>query len=346
MDLHLQLMIVLDKYMYKDKNKNMTITVKIKPVEFPVFGIATNLNITNVITNSGNSNVVLVYYTLTGPLPIEKIKPMEYDINQLYISKLEIPIEKYNLNKLDEFFILNYVASKLGVEITEDLPRVYDEVLPHVEIENSFDTYFDMVYLINLDSRADRLESTLALFDRLKITKYKRIVPVDASTLQPIELLTAENISCKLSHESCVEDAIANNYNRIMIFEDDICLNQLNPTIETNLGYHLNECFEYLKNNEWDIFYFDNILKTTKDSNKVLIKIERYDDTFGPFVRKILGKWYAHSYALNKTSFEKLLAKQKGNNYRNDNNLRNVKLNKYCYIKGIFDQKLGETSNN
>jgi len=212
-------------------------------------------------------------------------------------------------------------------------------------MEKYFDNYFDMVYFINIPKRVDRYNNVMNMFEILNITKYKKIDAVEViETSGQTNKISVSSQSCTLSHMSCIQDAIDNNYNQICIFEDDFCFNQDDPKIQENLTEHLNYCFNFLKNNDWDIFYFDNIISFTK-INQMIVKINRFNNI--PFIGQIKRKRHTHSYALSKPMFQRLLDLQKSNNERNDINLGNIVSDKkYVYFKGIFDQLLNEKSDN
>jgi len=208
-------------------------------------------------------------------------------------------------------------------------------------MHNYFD-YFDMIYFINLPNRIDRYYNVMNMFNILNITRYKKIIPIiyEKSYCN----LPISGKSCKSSHISCVEDAIENKYDKICIFEDDICFNQDNLDIELNLDYHLNTCFDFLKSNDWSIFYFDNIIGANKQNNMM---IDLYRDNKGNGIKKIIGKMFAHSYALSKSIFFDYIKLSENNSFSTDVCLYKLKSNKkYMYSNGIFDQLLNNISDN
>ena len=206
-------------------------------------------------------------------------------------------------------------------------------------MNNQFD-YFDMIYFINLPNRVDRYDNIMSMFKILNITKYKKIIPI-VNEISYYDLPISSE-SCKSSHISCIEDAIENKYDKICIFEDDICFNQTNLSIKINLEYHLNICFDFLKNNEWEIFYFDNIIGANKQNN-VMIDLYRDDKVKG--INKIIGKMFAHSYALSKSIYIDYIKLAKNDCLRNDFCLYKIKSDKkFMYSDGIFDQLLNNKS--
>jgi glycosyl transferase family 25 len=90
---------------------------------------------------------------------------------------------------------------------------------------------------INLEHRKDRNESTLKELSKINIHNPERFNAVKT-----------ENgaIGCSLSHIKCLEIAIKNNYQYIMICEDDIEI--LDPKVFTeNVNKFLNS------NIDWDV---------------------------------------------------------------------------------------------
>lgn len=202
----------------------------------------------------------------------------------------------------------------------------------------------DKVYLINLDSRPDKLESSKKIFEKLGITSYKRIIP-NFNTFDTNSYLNKERQSVKDSHVRCVQDAIKNNYTNILIFEDDFVFNQEDKEVEENIEQHIELCMSFIKKNSFDILYLDNMKTIHKDKDNVLIKIERrrHEEDFV----LIKGKAYVHSYILNKRIFQAFVDGQtKYKSTGNDGVISHLKGTKYMYSKGIFDQKLGIKADN
>ena len=221
-------------------------------------------------------------------------------------------------------------------------------VLPHKSHKSheslSFDDYFDMVYYINLDRRPDRNENILKIFNELNINNYRRIEAIDGSAIEK-EIKSLKYIvnnwldkfklhktlmvrawACKQSHMMCLNDALNNGYNCICIFEDDIKTRQ-------NAHIDLNICFDWMSNNNWDLFYFDNV-NCHRDVGKQ--------------VREIKGKVNAHSYCLNKALIIKKLYNEhcRQINTRNDHVLKNIRLKKFCYGDSVFLQNKRYTTDN
>ena len=141
----------------------------------------------------------------------------------------------------------------------------------------------DKIYLINLKKNTERFIKIDTLFKSLggifkNYTKFEAINGNDLSEKEIKNLLSLKSqyiynnftlfmdiktkgaIGCYLSHIKIWDDARKNNYNNIMIFEDDIY---------TKLS--LNEIMEYINNipNDYDIAYMDYLCINWNDNNSV-----------------------------------------------------------------------------
>lgn len=82
-------------------------------------------------------------------------------------------------------------------------------------IRTAFD-YFDEIYLINLDSRKDRLEKAMASFSKLgiehRVIRFPGIVPESGTGA----------LGCLMSHVAIIEQAKTKGLKNVLIFEDDV----------------------------------------------------------------------------------------------------------------------------
>lgn len=165
-----------------------------------------------------------------------------------------------------------------------------------MNFNNFINTYFDKVYLINLDSRPDRLETVHTLLSKYNI-KYTRISGVylkdkytDSAGYNNTSSLG--HLGCILSHLKCLQDSLDNNLNRVLVLEDDI----------TFIEDHINQInFETLYNGiqdiNWDLFY----LGATFDSKLCNLK-KHIDEPTGEV-------WATQSIAYNKNIIKKIINK-------------------------------------
>jgi len=94
-------------------------------------------------------------------------------------------------------------------------------------------TIFQMVYYINMDKDTDRNDHMLAFLKQHNIFNYRRVQgqSVDYKQVDPIlyrnfnereEKYVNGQLGCRQGHLMAIQDAKDNNYNRILILEDDI----------------------------------------------------------------------------------------------------------------------------
>jgi GR25 family glycosyltransferase involved in LPS biosynthesis len=170
----------------------------------------------------------------------------------------------------------------------------------------------DKIYVINLKRRNDRLLKIDKLLKNLGgiFANYETIEAVDGNTLsvQDNDYLTLKSkylynnpslfmdistkgaLGCYLSHLKIWEDAIKNDYNNIIIFEDDV---------KTNLT--LNEIMEYINNvpKDYDIAYLDYYGSYTDN-----IKVNNYWNK-----NKLDMITSTSGYILSKKGIQQLLTK-------------------------------------
>ena len=157
--------------------------------------------------------------------------------------------------------------------------------------KNPFD-YFDKIFCINLDSRPDRWEQVQREFDKVgirnKVERMPAVTKEEAIKKSSYKLKgdIPGQYGCCLSHHKCLEDAVKNNLDSYLVFEDDMILgNSFDSNF--NLGnFNLN----------WQIFLFGYVEWNTKSKvniNDQICKIDRFGCT--------------HSVGIKKSAFEILL---------------------------------------
>jgi GR25 family glycosyltransferase involved in LPS biosynthesis len=115
--------------------------------------------------------------------------------------------------------------------------------------------YFDNIYLLNLKRRKDRLDKSIKKLNELDI-KFDIFNGTDGSVIKNIwEKFNNSNFSnpnylgCAISHLSIYQHAVQNDYQKILIIEDDNLINK-----------NINTIFENIIIPEWnDIFYLGYI---------------------------------------------------------------------------------------
>lgn len=119
--------------------------------------------------------------------------------------------------------------------------------------------YFDKIFYINLDKDIDRNENIISQFQKYNIQNYERITATLITDYPPKYLWRNFNqdklndkyiigsIGCRNSHWRIMELCLERGYNKVMILEDDIVINENpNKILENNI--------EKLHN--WDMLYF------------------------------------------------------------------------------------------
>ena len=178
---------------------------------------------------------------------------------------------------------------------------------------------------INLDHRIDRNNN---IINQLKPFKENNIIRLNASYFK-------QNgpKGCALSHIRILEMAIKNNWDNVLILEDDFIFTQ--PI--NNINIMINKFFK--DNIKWDIIMFS--------SN--LIKFNKYND----YLNKVVEGKTTSGYAVNNQFFKTLLKTFKNCYKHLDVPIYNKNLKHFCIDMGwrnlqepndwyIFNPKLGK----
>ena len=125
-------------------------------------------------------------------------------------------------------------------------------------------SYFDKIFIINLDHRKDRWEQCIQQLKKYNITNYERFSAIKPklkdlpkkyyNKLECPSRLDSYKIGamgCKLSHYEIIKMSYDNNYENILILEDDITFlfNENFHSLLTKLSPHINlikDCFGLL----------------------------------------------------------------------------------------------------
>jgi GR25 family glycosyltransferase involved in LPS biosynthesis len=114
-------------------------------------------------------------------------------------------------------------------------------------MENTLNDFFDKIYLINLDSRKDRLNECEQEFLKHKMSVH-RVPAIDGSkTFKAGMNRNSGNHGLLLTNIAIYEDAIKNGCNNILILEDDVMFLD-------NLNKIFFEKIKFLPDN-WDLLY-------------------------------------------------------------------------------------------
>jgi GR25 family glycosyltransferase involved in LPS biosynthesis len=123
---------------------------------------------------------------------------------------------------------------------------------------------------INLEERTDRKKNTKKEFKKLKI-------PIERFNAVK---LNSGRISCSMSHIKCLQKAIDNNWDHVLIVEDDIHF--MNPELFT---HQLNK---FLSSGiDWDVLFFaGNNLPPYQIFGDFCVKVSRCQTATGYLVKK------------------------------------------------------------
>ncbi len=142
----------------------------------------------------------------------------------------------------------------------------------------------DQILFINLDNRKDRLEA---------ITKQFKTVGIDMKKVHRIPAhYTPGNghLGCAKSHLDAIKYAQENNFENVLVFEDDF---KFNTDLEKT-----NQLFNYLLDNvnvrEWDVVMLS-------------YANEKIKETKYPFLNKVLEASTSSGYIINKNYYSVLI---------------------------------------
>jgi len=152
--------------------------------------------------------------------------------------------------------------------------------------------FFDKTYCINLERRSDRWEECLNEFKKYELTGIDRFIAVDGKKLNQTSsgFMTPSRLALVKTNVNILEDAIKNNYNSILILEDDVEF--------TDQVKNMESFFKSLPE-DWDMLYFGGNHNThmgKKPPNLVNDKVCKLHYTFS-----------THCVAINKKSFVEVL---------------------------------------
>lgn len=166
-----------------------------------------------------------------------------------------------------------------------------------VNVRRESTKYFDKIYYINLTSREDRkmhMEKQLA---ELNIAA-ARVSAVNGKELKwdlnygiISKFWNTSAAAYCLSYQNAIIDAIKNNYNKVLIMDDDAVLT-------SNFYEVLNESFKSLPEN-WHLLYL------AANHNKKCIPTEK--DRISDNLYKLSGSLGSHAIIINKAAFNTIL---------------------------------------
>jgi len=229
-------------------------------------------------------------------------KIIQFKINCILINKIEINYKEkkliYNniphagllINceiNIDTF--LEIVIYPLGL-----MTRINIWDLTVIEYKRKNDILWDKIYIINLKRREDRKIIMIEKLAEEKIDNYEIIEAYDGKDIEIIKkfnlikkhskIINSGHYACLLSHIKAIKKAKKNNYNNVMILEDDVIFNN-----------NFLEELKKIKLPKYDLIYLGGLIKEKK------VFLNGWGQRF-----KVMG---AYGYIINKNIYDKILVK-------------------------------------
>lgn len=166
-------------------------------------------------------------------------------------------------------------------------------------------SFFDKVYLLNLDKRSDRLELSNKRFNFCDI-RYERFSATDGNVIKPIwKSFCNENsyfsnpnyLACAISHLSIYEDALTRGYEKILVVEDD---NRIHRTANKIFSLSVPNNFS---ESSWDLLYLGFIPLT---DDRVHWNYNVFE--FTPPLVKAKNFWGLYGYGISSSLMKETLA--------------------------------------
>lgn len=139
--------------------------------------------------------------------------------------------------------------------------------------------YFDKIYCINLDSRPDRWNDIQIEFDKLglreRVTRISAVTADEAIGKSSFKLKNEipGQYGCCLSHHKCLQDAMNNELDSYLVFEDDMIFGGGINDLSLDLSK-----FDF----NWELFLFGYVEWGTKNKeniNEQICKIDKFGCT-------------------------------------------------------------------
>jgi len=187
--------------------------------------------------------------------------------------------------------------------------------------------FFDKTFCINLDRRKDRWEECLTEFNKYNLLDIERFTAIDGNNLPQVKsgFVTPSRLALVLTNIDILEKAIQNNYESILILEDDVEF--------TNEVNKISEYFKFLPE-DWDMLYFGGNHNQHMGIAPPKIINEK--------VCKLHHTFSTHCVAINKRAFTTILNRLK----KRDNALDVIyvelqsTLNAYSFYPMIATQRV------
>ena len=186
---------------------------------------------------------------------------------------------------------------------------------------------FDETFLINLKKREDRLHNFIDQINNYDLGKFKIFEAIDGSLINDdYSNLSKGNVGLIHSNIQIIEESIKNNYEKILIVEDDCVFNENVKDIDVY--------FEHLPS-DWDMVYFGGNHNIHSNTPKPIIINDK--------VVKLHSTYASHCVGLSKNIFSIVLEALKTFNAPIDVKYQQLQSNHnvYCFNPLIATQMVG-----
>lgn len=161
---------------------------------------------------------------------------------------------------------------------------------------NAF-SFFEKIYIINLDERIDRWEKCLDIFKEYELSSYERVsgVKLVQEDFPYFDQKSRSQLGCALSFYRIIKNAYENQFSSILIFEDDFYFIHSKEKTKEVLSNSIRNLPE-----EWDTFYLGANIMYDYCANPVSL--------FSEYLFKINSAYCMHSISFSRkgiTSFIK-----------------------------------------
>ena len=239
---------------------------------------------------------------------------------------------------------------------------------------NSLNSFYDKIYVITLKRATDRHEHLIKELNELNYTIFygQDKLEFDKKDLQEKNIYNEDSareyhrygksmpagmIGCSWSHKLIYEDVIKNNYDKVLIMEDDIVINKQSISLFSQvlidlppdwelfyLGYDKHEeikPLDYLKIGVYHLQHFLGLIKYTHKiiSNLYPKKITKYIYTAGYHD-------HTHAYAITNSAAQKLNQLQTPIKFFPDNLLAYAATNKIVKSYIVKPKMINQLSQN
>jgi len=130
--------------------------------------------------------------------------------------------------------------------------------------------FFDKTFCINLERRSDRWEECVVEFNKYNLSNINRFIAVDGKQLPQVTsgFVTPSRLALVLTNIKILEESISNNYNTILILEDDV---EFNDQV-----LNMNEYFKVLPKDT--TFSTHCVAINNKAFNKIYDRLKKCDN--------------------------------------------------------------------